>query len=257
MKRMAFMLVATSALLSGQAGGEVIDFESPTYTTTGGAGGTAQITGQDGWLNPVGGPEQAVIETTTVFNGSQSLRTSGDPDPTRYSTGSRTGVGGTDGSSVDWYARTSSTEIGTLLLFYFGTSTTDLSAAAVNVGIEKSRVNYRDGGTSLVSAANSIAADVWYHFTATLDFTNSQYDLAVESVGLVSGDAGFLDFSATGLGFRNAAETDATAVVVLSTTRDPEDYFVVDDISFNAVPEPGAMTLLGLGGLAILSSRKR
>ena len=122
-------------------------------------------------------------------------------------------------------------------------------------------IQYYDGETPIESTA-TIAANVWYHYTLTFDFSTPgapTYDLNVQSIGLSSGDTGYVDLSVTDLAFRNTALTDITGVLIVSgdSHASQTNYYYTDNLSFNSVPEPGMLSLMGLGGLMVILRRRR
>ena len=271
MKKLMYIATALVALVSlgaSHANAEFIGFEAPTYTTTGGAGGTAQIVGQDGWVLSASSPGNAtgaLISNSVAYAGSQSLRTSEDDNQaqTRYGRSGFTAIGGQTGASVDFYAMTPNTGVfQQQVLYYLGFSTTNTNAGAV-VGLYQDKIRYYNGSTA-TDTAESTAANVWYHFTITFDFDSPtrNYDLTVQSVGLTSGDAGYINLSLTDVPFRNQAVSDVTAIMILSDDSDDGGsqtaVFYTDNLSFNApVPEPGMLSLVGIGGLIMLARRSR
>jgi len=72
--------------------------------------------------------------------------------------------------------------------------------------------------------------------------------------GIFDGPGGGADFQTFAF---DASWANLSSVVLQGTGGDPGNYFGVDNIVVDAVPEPGTLTLLGLGSAYLIRRRRR
>ena len=71
--------------------------------------------------------------------------------------------------------------------------------------------------------------------------------------GIFDGPGGVADFQTFAF---DASWTNLSSVVLQGTGGDPGNYFGIDNVVVNAVPEPGTLTLLGLGSAYLIRRRR-
>lgn len=105
--------------------------------------------------------------------------------------------------------------------------------------------------TQLIPKVN-VSSDTWYNVEMTIDLVSKTYDLAVTPRGGST-------VTASGLGFSSAFATFDTVTLggghYNTDTSQPYDAAVFDYVEI-AVPEPATMSLVVLGGLAMLRRRR-
>jgi hypothetical protein len=72
--------------------------------------------------------------------------------------------------------------------------------------------------------------------------------------GIFDGPGGVADFQTFAF---DASWTNLSSVVLQGTGGDPGNYFGIDNVVVNAVPEPGTLTLIGFGSAYLIRRRRR
>lgn len=80
-----------------------------------------------------------------------------------------------------------------------------------------------------------------------------RFDMYLSNVWVATSASAPLDGSGVGMFLNSGYSGLVDKVVVTGTT----DYFIVDDVTFNSVPEPASMAVLALGGAFLAKRRKR
>lgn len=217
------------------------------------------VHGLDGWSVPGNWdttPSSAVVVDSPVASGSQALQFRRQ-DPGRGARLARQFDAVAEDSvevsmSLGW-GRTGLLENVTSWLYVGSNSLWDVPGnAAVAIGFKHISddgakpvyFHYYDGSEEVRLEVAQPVEDEYYDVVAVLDMTTGTYDLSIIGSNI--------DITIENLGFRQANTSDISTIMMLNNSRDT--WMWLDDVSI--VPEPGAMTLLGLGALAMLRRRQ-
>lgn len=155
---------------------------------------------------------------------------------------------------------------------YLGDAQISLSAPAVVQGVSLTNTTYTalsllqgDAFAKKFGGASGNDAD-WLKLTITgidtggaalgsVDFYLADYRFADNNLDYVVRDWTFVDLSSLGTvaGLRFALSSSDIGDFGMNTPA----YFALDDLSVNAVPEPSALWLAGVGALAVAAARRR
>lgn len=188
-----------------------------------------------------------------------------------YSSGTDTTTPGSD-NQYSAYAGSGAGGSAQYAVAYLGDALISLSAPAVVQGVALTNTTYTalsllqgDAFAKKFGGASGNDAD-WLKLTITgidaggaalgsVDFYLADYRFADNNLDYVVQDWTFVDLSSLGsvAGLRFALTSSDNGDFGMNTPA----YFALDDLSVNAVPEPSALWLAGLGAVAVVAARRR
>lgn len=234
-------------------------FEAPTYSA-------GALEGQDGWAKTAGNDASGVVTSATdiaTLLDSKGFRsdnaTAGGDQALVYAapaTGGATTyyrqqLSGFDTTSivrVNWSMRSlgpSSNGTGTWMVLdeYNNNASRAAAVRMVRSSDTTHTIDFFSG--SWTNTSIDVDYDEWYDFSLIADYNLRTYQLFVNGTDVTNGGVNFYHVSssvASGISlFRGGPDTGA----------------IFDDISVEAVPEPGTMAALGLLGLAALRRKRK
>jgi MYXO-CTERM domain-containing protein len=239
MTALAVISLATSA--SAQVSNWYDSFES--Y-----AGGSSLI-GQGGWSQLLGAPpgsnELVTVQSdpSIAVAGDKYLRIQTQPGVAQSVTHIQNILTGTDGT-IRWYANAQQ-NLGSSLGVTLAGNLGGAVIARVNFGCCGS-FNYSSNATQIASA--TYATNVWYGFNVHMNGSAGTYNLDIFQVSNGSNLV-----NVTGLPYVTPGVISDFYFIGFNTDA-ANGVFFVDNVS--AVPEPGALGLLGIAGLLLRRRRK-
>ncbi len=247
---MKFALVAAlSAGVVASANAAVLfdsqGFEAPTYTL-------GSLPGQNGWLLDNNPPGPFTVQNTVVRSGSQAVRATGGGTGTNWTFPdiSYTPAAGEIISVRADLARTvgSTASFGYLLDIYSPAGRIARAGLGTNAGTivpVLTTLNTAGAPATFLASNATYAANQWVNFEILLNFATQSYDLNIDGISI-----------ATNLPFVGAGASLADADFQVSTAATANDVGYLDNYIVETIPTPGALALLGLGGLAARRRRR-
>ncbi|MGH7242393.1 MAG: PEP-CTERM sorting domain-containing protein [Phycisphaerales bacterium] len=255
-------LISAAAMLAIAAGANATviystGFENPPFAV-------AALSGQ-------GTPAYAVTSTNFNVNngaglahsGTQYARISGSGTSTSGSwawadntrTAAQLASGGMIIRASIWVNLSTTGAIGTRLYragldLYNDTGASRVGAVGINLDGSVSFINGAATNASVSTAAGAVALNAWHNLIVEADFAAHTLAFTVDGVAITT-PAGFGVFDAGITGFGDADLYSVRGSTGTNTTTEHR----YDDLSIEQIPAPGALALVGLGGL--IAARRR
>ncbi len=270
-KSIIYILIPASLLMAGLASAAPITFDVPPYAlgsigAVNGSTSNAPFTGQQGWSRSTSDGTGTIITTTTSGEYTGGFALDADTATARTYIGGKVGIVDLTGAnSITFDTRFQSAQN---TAGFFGDSEVgnDFDNADVGMifgGVIGSGPMYRHAGfdpTINSAPSGTLTNGLWYRFSVLIGASisgNRSITMAVRDLTNatdldINGGAGGNDwtFSVTDAQFGVAPES-AVGGSVRVTRNNGANLAGIDNITFTAVPEPGTLALLGVGGLAI------
>lgn len=213
-------------------------FEAPAYSL-------GILAGQNGWLLDNNPPGPFTVQNTLAQSGSQAVRATGGGTGTNWTFPdiSYTPASGEIIAIHADLARTlgTTTSFGYLIDVYAPTGRIARAGLGNNAGAivpVLTTLNATGVPTTFLANNDTFQPNQWVSFDIFLNFAAQTYDLSINGASV-----------ATGLPFTGAGTSLADADFQVSTAAGANDVGYLDNYRVTTVPTPGAVALLGLGGL--------
>ena len=243
-------------------------FESPTYDTAFPVTPVGSLEGQGGWLATIGTTSTAIVQTTTVYTGSQAVRVDRASNTNDRWAVPVSGWPSERFVKIQWDMRVegpagdvNSGEYGP----YFAVEAYDDDGfqagsfglmGSLGVDASTAEVLYQAAGTGYLTPTGSLVNfGEWNHFLINLDFVDHQYTVALNGNMLVTED--FVD----GAGLNQFTDADIAALQAAgdagSNALTGTAFY--DNFTVCQVPEPGSalLAMLAVSGLSCLLGRTK
>lgn len=233
-------------------------FEEPRFAA--GAPLEGQDPAQGPWVRSGGTASSATVQSTVVQSGSQAVQVNRQGDDTFWGViEPEPAVAGQ--IAVEWDLNVvQATHAGDFGPF-FGVQAYDaldnapLLIGAAGIDAKTGEFLYQEAGTGNLVAGPVLTFNTWHRFSMVLDYDTDTYSVLVNGSPLLTGE-GFVDDPALG---EIDDFTDAP-LVALAAGNSPQEQAAAGTAfydNYRVVPEPAALSLIGMGALALLGRRAR